>query len=397
MAVQNFVEDFIRGLQAGQQQKEAQQAEADKAEDRSLRKMMLQHELRRLAIDEKMAKRGLAKENFALVDGQPESAFPITDAGFKPGGQPGSLNGMALPGQSLQLQATRNVQPMEIPGVEELGVGGVSMTPRTMEEVVRAQTQAKLAEPFNLPSGGARFVNGQKVAENPRPETPEPTVTIRTVEGGREVTKVIPRSQAVNQSYPVAPRRAAGSGGGAPAGGSSSLVDTVMANPAMYHTLTPTTREKIAPALAARGFTQFEKSSKPNDSVNEAAETAAEVRRIAKTLREHPGLPGVFGTISSRLPTFRQSTADAEVLLESLQGLLTLDNMGKMKGVLSDSDMKILRQASTTLSAKMSEAAAKTELLRLETVLNKVAGVLDVGAAGSNTNKIGRFEVEIIK
>ena len=43
-----------------------------------------------------------------------------------------------------------------------------------------------------------------------------------------------------------------------------------------------------------------------------------------------------------------QDTVDARTLLNSLKGLLTIENMGKMKGVLSDADMRILRQASTT-------------------------------------------------
>ena len=73
--------------------------------------------------------------------------------------------------------------------------------------------------------------------------------------------------------------------------------------------------------------------------------------------------------------------------------------MGKMKGVLSDSDMKILRQASTTLDPSMSEGEARAELDRLVQVmgrliqrltgasesadsLNQAAGAITVTAGG---------------
>jgi len=123
----------------------------------------------------------------------------------------------------------------------------------------------------------------------------------------------------------------------------------------------------------------------------EAADTATEVSRLAKALRNHSGLPGAFGVTSARLPTVRQDTADAETLLASLQGLLTLENMGKMKGVLSDSDMKILRQASTTLNQSMSEGAARTELDRLQEVMSKVTGEESApsGPAGAITVTAG--------
>ena len=111
-----------------------------------------------------------------------------------------------------------------------------------------------------------------------------------------------------------------------------------------------------------------------DDPQSEALDTAKEVKRIAGALRTHPGLNGAFGVVSSRMPTVMQRTADAETLLNSLQGLLTIENMGKMKGVLSDADMRILRQASTTLDAKMSEPAARAELTRLEQVMSKLVG-----------------------
>jgi hypothetical protein len=118
----------------------------------------------------------------------------------------------------------------------------------------------------------------------------------------------------------------------------------------------------------AQGWKPFDqvaaRSSQPANA-EEALDTAAEVRRIATELRNHSGLGSAFGVLDNWTPTLRQGTADAEELTKSLQGLLTLENMGKMKGVLSDSDMRVLRQASTTLNGRLGDNAARKELDRV--------------------------------
>lgn len=121
------------------------------------------------------------------------------------------------------------------------------------------------------------------------------------------------------------------------------------------------------------------RSSKPEND-KEAIDTANEAKRLASALVSHKGFGGAFGLAGSYLPTVRQDTADAEALLGSLQSMLTMENMGKMKGVLSDSDMKVLRQASTTLSNRMSEGAARDELNRVVEVMGRVAA----GAPAAN-------------
>lgn len=119
-----------------------------------------------------------------------------------------------------------------------------------------------------------------------------------------------------------------------------------------------------------------ERSAQPTNT-GEAVDTAREVSRIAGSLRTAKGFGGVFGKYSSMTPQFAasQDTIDARTLLNSLKGLLTIENMGKMKGVLSDADMRILQQASTTLAAEMSEEAAAAELDRLVEVMGRVTAV----------------------
>lgn len=183
--------------------------------------------------------------------------------------------------------------------------------------------------------------------------------------GARERAELSPTVLAARARYP----------GGT--SGASALAQMVQDNPELLKSLSPTARTAILSEIANSGG-----ALGPNEQQREAVDTAREVQRIANALRTHPGLPGAFGVIQSKVPTIRQATADAETLRNSLQGLLTLENMGKMKGVLSDADMKIVRQASTTLSAEMSDPAAQAELKRLADVMAKVSG--SSGGADNN-------------
>lgn len=139
---------------------------------------------------------------------------------------------------------------------------------------------------------------------------------------------------------------------------------------------TPTApaRDPIADHEARLKLDAKYKQPGSSDPVAEAKETASEAKRIATALKDHPGLDGAFGVIKSKLPTFQQATADAEVLRDALTSLLTLENTGKLKGVLSNADMAILRQASTTIAAPMSPEAARAELKRVAEVMGRAAG-----------------------
>lgn len=120
------------------------------------------------------------------------------------------------------------------------------------------------------------------------------------------------------------------------------------------------------------------RSSQPVNA-SEAQDTAAEVQRLARELKSAPGMRRAFGVFDSKLPTMSQDTANAEAIANSLRAVLTLENMGKMKGVLSDSDMRVLQQASTTLQSSVSDAAAARELDRLDQMMAKITG--DTGGA----------------
>jgi hypothetical protein len=83
----------------------------------------------------------------------------------------------------------------------------------------------------------------------PKPVTAASTrpVLVETIENGKRVRKfVTPRE---GDSFPVP----AASGGGSGAS-SSQLADAVMANPAVFKTLTPTAQTALIPELSKRGF-----------------------------------------------------------------------------------------------------------------------------------------------
>jgi hypothetical protein len=138
------------------------------------------------------------------------------------------------------------------------------------------------------------------------------------------------------------------------------------------------TRHERDPIADREAILKLEQRYRTNnnaaDPAAEAQDTAREAKRIASELLGHQGLDGAFGVINAKLPTLRQDTADAEVLRDALTSLLTLENTGKLKGVLSNADMAILRQASTTISGAQSPAAARSELKRLVEVMGRAAG-----------------------
>lgn len=190
----SFAENFIAGHQAGLQRKQQEQAFTDAQEDRGIRKMLLDMEKRKIDIDEALHKREIAKDNFALLNGQPNAdlAQPIREGQSgvpflpqMPGGPSMALNEAAPPGSgapsmSMSAPTTAPMQgtiaPVNIPGVEQWGMPGVSVRPKSAEEAVGQQIAAKYRDVMMTPRDVAPehkvFVNGQVIAEGgPEKET----------------------------------------------------------------------------------------------------------------------------------------------------------------------------------------------------------------------------------
>ena len=70
-----------------------------------------------------------------------------------------------------------------------------------------------------------------------------------------------------------------------------------------------------------------------------------------------------------RTPSVTTTGIEAEAYFNNIKNNLTLENLDKMTGVLSETDIKILSTAATALQAGMSAPKMKVELKKIQTVL----------------------------
>lgn len=77
-------------------------------------------------------------------------------------------------------------------------------------------------------------------------------------------------------------------------------------------------------------------------------------------------LGNITGPIDSWMPTMRPSSADMQADIRELENLLTLGNLGRMSGVLSESDIKILSNAASGLSTAGSEKRTRDKLTEIQ-------------------------------
>jgi hypothetical protein len=133
--------------------------------------------------------------------------------------------------------------------------------------------------------------------------------------------------------------------------------------------------------LKQQGLDRRTESTESTDAA--AFSTASDIARLSGELLGHEGMPGAFGLIQSKMGTWRQATKDAEIIRESLINLLTVENLDLMSGVLSETDIQILKGAATTLSPEMSDEDAKAELTRiLNAATRGMAAISALGPGG---------------
>jgi len=90
------------------------------------------------------------------------------------------------------------------------------------------------------------------------------------------------------------------------------------------------------------------------------------------------------GPLGSRTPTLSDATADAEIKLNRLAAMMTKDNLDLLSGILSDTDMKLLRDISAGgLDLRGSDEGVIEELERIDDKLSKAAGLM--GASNRET------------
>ena len=107
---------------------------------------------------------------------------------------------------------------------------------------------------------------------------------------------------------------------------------------------------------------------------------------VEELLGNESGVKSVLGGIDSFTPTLLNSSKDAEAGLEDLRNLLTVENLGIMSGVLSESDMKIIQ----SIGASGLSGSQERVLNRLKEMRAALRG--EGQAAPENT---GRFKVRV--
>lgn len=157
------------------------------------------------------------------------------------------------------------------------------------------------------------------------------------------------------------------------------LAKAAASDPKILEGLTPTVLTQVKAEMARSGVSVAPKSQKATQ----------EISNLAKDILGDKNLKAAVGPISSYIPTIRGGTADFKGKVQQLKSLLTLDNLGIMKGTLSDSDIKILTSAATSLDLGLSEAGFKKELNRIIEKINIPEATSSNTTLDSAKNKYG--------
>lgn len=191
--------NYIRGIQAGQ----AQQAHQEQQAENKLRMQILKHQIEGLKIQDQVNARKMALEHYVILSGLPEALQPGTKqtnlqskslAGAQ--GLPDVVSSLmsaqagtpqaamtAPEAQELQPETRFQATPVNIPGVEAYGIPGMSLAPRSLEDLIRAQMAMKAMEPVTLGPGQRRFVGGRQVAEGGKPTPTRATIALEAAGG----------------------------------------------------------------------------------------------------------------------------------------------------------------------------------------------------------------------
>jgi hypothetical protein len=122
----------------------------------------------------------------------------------------------------------------------------------------------------------------------------------------------------------------------------------------------------------AKAGTDAAAGEKKADMVRQEAQRAYEL--TGALIGDSDGLAAAAGSVSSKLPTFSEAGVRFEDNFSELQSLLTLGNLDRMTGVLSESDIKLLREAASGLTLR-SEQRLKEKLPQIRERLRVALGV----------------------
>lgn len=134
------------------------------------------------------------------------------------------------------------------------------------------------------------------------------------------------------------------------------------------------TDQQTATRQAQEADLKLQENQQRQTSIQNEAVRAAQLTQ--KMLGNRGALENATGPISSMLPTLRPETADFEANLKELENLLTLGNLNRMTGVLSESDIRILANAASGLSTEASEPRMIQKLQEIQARLSQNPAVM---------------------
>jgi len=115
---------------------------------------------------------------------------------------------------------------------------------------------------------------------------------------------------------------------------------------------------------------------KLNSKVSEVESARSNIDNLLNTadkLLVHPGLEKATGSIASRLPSFRQDSADFDALMENLDAQAFLAQVPQMKGLgaLSENEGKKLGAALQSFSTKQNPEQLRTSIKEAQRIMLK--------------------------
>lgn len=195
--------------------------------------------------------------------------------------------------------------------------------------------------------------------------------------------------------------------GGGTADSDAELVAAIAKDPAMFNSMTLKTKERLAPKLAAAGFSEFGKplSETAMGKLAETKGAIASLRDLRTTLQENEQFIGPVAGLAALNPYSDAQKAQAKINLvrqrvgKALEGgVLRKEDEEKYKKILST-----LRDVPATAIAKVDNLIATLErdLATFETEQKRGGRNITPGAAapkpGTAGQKIRGFEVTVIK
>jgi len=140
----SFAQRIIAAFEAGRREREAEERKAREAEDRKLQQEFLQHQLRQLRLEDKIAARKEAAETYGFLQGTPGIEFPPTTDTSVPSASPTTADGFErVPTITAPIENVLRHPEITIPGIYG---PDIKVRPLTSQEIEAKTFKQKVLE-----------------------------------------------------------------------------------------------------------------------------------------------------------------------------------------------------------------------------------------------------------